>query len=368
MQNRYNEIKNKISEVNNKYYLNEKNSITLAENIASLNIDDVIEILVTLENDENLREMSRQRSVKNNVLDKLVIMTSGAQNPWVLRLHTYPVMNEDSGDSIQDDEEHVHYHRWDLTSKFLAGGFVNRQYEVSDNKDKGFHVYEYEIPSTEKSAGNWRVTKSLGEKYLHEYDTALYKKGDHVHYPIEVPHSVDSSSTAAYTGITITLAHTGESRKNTSTFFERKPVEMAPNARYTQDEHLSIIRNTITRLQLIKLCEELASNGIERFGHLNSLETELLPTIAMIKFEGDSFKEKNDDAIYIKTTIENRIKEMNGDSLQSLIISSQKILFKKGFARSIDELKRCDTKEAIKKRENVVSENVINNSGLRKSF
>lgn len=62
----------------------------MTKNIASLNIDDVIEILTTLQNDDNLREISRQRSVKNNVLDKLALMTSGTQNPWVLRLHTYP--------------------------------------------------------------------------------------------------------------------------------------------------------------------------------------------------------------------------------------------------------------------------------------
>jgi hypothetical protein len=204
-----------------------------------------------------------------------------------------------------------------------------------------------------------RVTTSLGEKYLYEKDTALYKKGDHVHYPIEIPHSVDSSSPAPYTGTTITLALTGESLKNTSTFFERRPMDMAPNARYTKEEHARIIRNTITRLQLIKLCEELAKNGLERFGHLNSLETELVPVIAMLLLEGDSFAITGDDKNSNKTTIENRIKEMDQDSLQSLIINSQKILLKQGFVSSIAELKRFDTIDAMKHRENTQPENVI---------
>lgn len=357
MLDRYSAIKNTISEINNEYYLNKKDSLTLTKNIVSLTIDDVIEILTTLQNNENLREMSRQRSVKNNVLAKLVLMTSGTQNPWVLRLHTYPVMNEDTGEVIRDDEEHVHYHRWDLTSKFLTGGFINKKYEVAEEnkfgKD-GFHVYEYEIPSTEKTSGQWRTTTALGEKYLHVKDNALYKHGDHVHYPIEIPHSVDSTSISAYTGITITLAHTGESIKNTSTFFERKPIEMAPNVRYTKEEHECIIQNTITRLQLIKLCSELATNGFERFGHPNSLETELLPTIAMIQLEGDNFKETN-----LQTIIENAIKNMDKPSLQYLIECSQKILFKKGFVSSIQELKREDSKKIIQNREQSKPEDVI---------
>lgn len=358
MLDKYEAIKDKISKTNDSHYLNEKNSSSLAKNIASLTIDDVIDILTALENNEHLREMSRHRSVKNNVLAKLVIMTSGTENPWVLRLHTYPVMNEDSGDFVQDDEEHVHYHRWDLTSKFLTGGFINKQYDVSnDNQlDNSFRVYEYAIPSTEKSSGQWRATTSLGEKYLRVRDRALYKKGDHVHYPIEIPHSVDASSIAAFTGITMTLAHTGESRANTSTFFERKPVEQAPNARYTQEEHATIIRNTITRLQLIKLGDVLTSNGFARFGHLNSLETELLPTIAMIQLEGDNFKEKNEELFYIIT---NSIKEMDNNSLESLIISSQKILFKKGFVCAFDELKQDESKETINNRTLVKPENLI---------
>jgi len=50
---------------------------------------------------------------------------------------------------------------------------------------------------------------------------------------------------------------------------------------------------------------------------------------------------------------------MDKDSLQSLIESSQKILFKRGFVYSVEELKRDDTKIAIKNREHTKPEDVV---------
>lgn len=341
--NAYHEIKKKIADTNSKVYLQAKNSKTLANNIAQLSLEDVIIILSAIDNNPDLKKMSLQRSVKNRVLDKLVLMTADGKNPWVLRLHTYPVTNEDD-DKIQDDEEHVHYHRWDLTSKFLSGGFINNQYDVAKEKysDNAIHAFEFAIPATKPGDGQSRETTCLGEKYLYLKKSELYKKGDHVHYPIEIPHSVDSLSAAALTGVTITFAHTGESIQNSSIFFEKTLMNDVPNAHYSEQEHEKAIKLAITRLQLIKLCDELAQKGFARFSHLNSLETELLPTIKMIQLEGDNFKEKNNEYDYhlMKFIINNHVKVMNPTYLEILIINSQKGLMKVGtFVKSIEEIK-----------------------------
>jgi hypothetical protein len=87
---KYYAIKNEISETYLKSYTKNQNSIELANDIKLLSIDDIIDILSVVITEASLKEMSRLRSVKNNIFDKLVVMISDSQNPWTLRLHTYP--------------------------------------------------------------------------------------------------------------------------------------------------------------------------------------------------------------------------------------------------------------------------------------
>lgn len=141
----------------------------------------------------------------------------------------------------------------------------------------------------------------------------MYQQGDLVHYPIEIPHKVDTNL-SPYTGITMTLAHTSE-RHHENSIFMRNPKTEKPimswrlKLKSTEEEHRDAINMAITNLKLLKLCDQLAEEGFERFNrHVdpitkeslpnNVLETELLPTIAMLMLQ------KNNEFIEYPMTAE----------------------------------------------------------------
>jgi hypothetical protein len=120
----------------------------------------------------------------------------------------------------------------------------------------------------------------------------------------------------------------------------------------------------MTRLQLIKLGDELAQKGFTRFGYLNSLETELLPTIKMVQLEGANFKEKGDDNQGIKSIIEKHTRLMNKDSLEELIMDSQKKLLKSTFVASVTNIQHEKTRFVFAKRTLLKPENVLETDNI----
>ncbi|HTM64610.1 MAG TPA: hypothetical protein VL360_08975 [Gammaproteobacteria bacterium] len=359
---RYDQIKADISRSYQQSYRNDKSSLSLANCIYKLDIDDIILLLTTVRDNPELRQMSLQRSAKTKLFDKLIIMTSGEANPWVLRLHSYPLRLNGENDRIQDDEEHVHYHRWDLTSIFLTGGFINRQYQVSESDNFSGDVvrmFEFEMPPTIDCPAEKRNVVALGEKYIHEFESSIYMAGDQVHYPIAVPHNVECASVSPFTGITMTLALTGESLKWKSTFYEKQYQDAVPLVHFSEAELINAIDMAITRLQLKKLCSDLARMGHKRFSYLNSIETELLPTITMIQLQKSNFKERDGSHDVVRKKINTYLEFINNHALERLIQISQNGLYDRAFVADVLHLNSLSAQSLFSKRNNVKPVNVV---------
>ncbi|BBB14702.1 uncharacterized protein RVIR1_01650 [Candidatus Rickettsiella viridis] len=353
---RHKEIKSEIYHRNESKQL--KNSVELAENISDISINDIIKMLIAIKYDPDLRTMSISLSRRSQLFDKLILMKSNDKNPWVLRVHIYPVVDMREGfvtnlGTKADSESFVHFHRWQLTSKFITGGFLNSQYEVLKTGNLETSFQEYELVATKDAGAEGRKAVWRGVGYPQKKASDIYQQGDHVHYPIEIPHRVDTSAAGLF-GKTITLAHTGESQKKTSTFYLKKESEgdVVDNLCYSEKEFDSAVDTTITTLQLILLNQELINFGFKRFGHANSLETELLPTIAMCELE-ENFKEKGDDSNLIADTINKHTDKMDKHSLKNLIARSQEVLMNQGlFKRTIADIHNPEMQEAIANRGN----------------
>src|SRR5262249_18005126 len=69
-------------------------------------------------------KMSQTLSKRSSLFDKLIVMKGAGKRDWVLRLHTYNMPEGDGrvsnlGESLKDDEENTHLHRWRLSSRFV---------------------------------------------------------------------------------------------------------------------------------------------------------------------------------------------------------------------------------------------------------
>lgn len=363
MPKNYYQIKKEIETNYHENYQYHQNSEALSYDIKSININDLISILQTILYDEEIKQQSLKLSRKSPLFDKLILMVSDDdKNPWVLRLHTYNVMDyrdgkifNNLGYEVPDDEINPHFHRWDLTSRFLQGGFNNLQFDVAEfglEKDK---YAEFNLVSTKsdqvlENKNKKRKASYNGDKYLITTENDLYYKGDLVHYPIEIAHKVNPKM-APFMGVTMTLAHTAESKLEHSIFYQKSLTDSVNSVPYSNKEHTHAIIQAITRLKLIKLCEQLAKLGFKRYDFPNSLETELLPTIAMAVLENEFQETKrhntlelitDDDSFIIEENITQFLNQLNHDEihlLAELIIQSQENLFKQGFfVKSLDEL------------------------------
>ncbi|MCF6765790.1 hypothetical protein L3V82_08385 [Thiotrichales bacterium 19S3-7] len=316
----YDKIKNEIQQGYQSSYQKYQTSNVLAQNIEFLGLDDLIDLLTVVRDSPDLKAQSLTLSRRSNLFDKLVIMQGGeVKSPWILRLHTYNVMKPSEkegyvisnlGYEIRDDENHIHEHSWQLASQFLKGGFRNHNY-IAENKGNGAVYLRYNLLPTAKDKATkekpLRCAQKEGTRLISEVSDEVYQQGDLVHYPIEVPHKVDVSI-APYVGMSMTLAHTSE-RINTNSIFYEKLSEQSVSEMvevsaypYSNEEHTQALDEAITRLKLMQLSDQLASRGFKRFNRFidpltfenlpnNTLETELLPTIAMIAIQGDSFEE-----------------------------------------------------------------------------
>ncbi len=368
------------TDLSNKYsseYQLAPDSCSLADMIRHFNIDDVIGLLEEIRDDSELSLISMKLSRKSDLFDKLVLMKSEAPNGWALRLHTYNMFHKSTkvgyvisnlGHEIRDDENHIHEHSWQLASRILMGGFRNHQY-IKTNDGEMFTRFNL-VPtgkdnvSAEKAH---RIARKEGIIGLQEIKDEVYQQEDLVHYPIKIPHKVDTSI-APYVGTTMTLAFTSERLTEHSIFYEKadngtihhEDYTLDVDARpYTSEEHKDAINMAITKLKLLKLADTLVKQGLDRFNRFvdpiskqllsnNVIETELLPTIAMIQELQDEFKdypigkitnivEYTEYSHALRTQIINETKNMNKESLQELIRISQDNLLKGLYVSSLTD-------------------------------
>ncbi|WP_437875568.1 hypothetical protein [Sorangium sp. So ce513] len=311
--------------------------------------------------DRLLLAQSKQLSRRSALFDKIIIM-KGVERDWVLRLHTYNVLAttkdgklvDNLGDEIEDDEANTHLHRWRLGSRFVTGGFNNVTWDVKKTSGPRRPTHaKFKIPATKHTKGKAREAELEGEDFLvTTRRSEFYQEGDIVTYPILDPHSVNMGL-SAYTGTTMTLAHTGKNLLNDSYFFKKlnqgkaPPLESVRQIPYEEDELKEAIKLAIARLQLVDLNNELASR-YEVYGHLNSFETELLPALAqVVALTRDSKdKEKEIDWTYIAQTVDlpieaiDRLLDIDLESLAKLLVQSQRDLERQKFVAQAQRVTR----------------------------
>ncbi|CAM2940602.1 Uncharacterised protein [Legionella steigerwaltii] len=413
MPKRYKEIQAQITKKYQLHYLDNPTSRSLAENIKDLSIDDIINLLKEVRDTPELTEMSISLSRRSNLFDKLVLMKGDKPHGWALRLHIYNMVGQSDepgyvlsnlNKKIRNDENHIHEHSWQLASRFLIGGFKNHQFAKTE---LGPLFNRYNLVPTMKDevseSTSFRRALLEGQTGIIETDQDLYQQGDLVHYPIEIPHKIDTRA-SSYLGMTITLAHTSERQHENSIFYEEiqsdqveEVKELAIEAhKYTKKTHYEAINIAITNLELIKLCDHLAEKGFVRFNRFvdpitkklspnNVLETELLPTIAMLilqeneefieypltaELQGKSQKEIQklkekyaNRSGELKKIIEDAIKDMHKPSLMQLIRTSQQNLFAKLYTASRDNL-APDVLQVVNKRDRKIPEHVLGSVGF----
>ncbi|HHT0593628.1 TPA: hypothetical protein ACTXXA_001550 [Legionella anisa] len=382
----YKEINARITKKYKSHYLNKITSESLAKNIKNLTIDDIINLLKEIRDTPELTQMSISLSRRSNLFDKLVLMIGDEPHEWALRLHTYNMVRQSDepgyvisnlNRKIRDDENHIHEHSWQLASRILIGGFKNHQYAKTEAAPF-FNRYNL-VPTIKDGVSedtSYRKAILEGQTGIVEITEDLYQQGDLVHYPIEIPHKIDTLA-SSYLGMTITLAHTSERLHENSIFYEKiqgnaRDMELTIEAhKYNEKTYYEAINIAITNLELIKLCDQLAKKGFARFNRFidpitkqfspnNVLETELLPTIAMLilqknekfieypmtaelqgksKKEIQKLKEKYANrSSELKELIENTIEGMHSPSLMQLIRTSQENLIAKLYTASRDNL------------------------------
>lgn len=415
MPSKYNEIKTQISEQYAAHYLKKFTSEGLAEDIKSLTVEDIIEILEDVKKTPEFLKTSHTLSRKSDLFDKIILMKGEAPHDWVLRLHIYNMVRQSDEPGyvisnldrkIRDDENHIHEHSWQLTSRVLLGGIKNHQY-IKTEEEEGralFNCYNL-VPTAKDGVSNTHLSrKAIFEKQVEIFELTkdLYQQGDLVHYPIEIPHKVDTQA-SAYLGMTITLAHTSERHHENSLFYEKAQQNSAQEQKeldveaqkYTEREHYSAINLAITTLKLMKLCDTLAKYGFDRFNRFldplskqatpnNVLETELLPTIAMILIERENFvespmtdtlkdqsqenilkikKELSENSPRLIEIIDTAIKEMDLPSLKTLIQTTQQNLLNKMYTPYIQSLPP-DAQEVLERRRDYTPQHVLDSWGF----
>lgn len=345
-----------------------------------LSNDHLIDLLRYLLANRPAREASRRLSKRSSLFDKLIIMKEeDSAHPWVIRLHTYQVLpgpgyergrrrevrgrHSNLGEDIRDDEDNTHFHRWQLGSRFISGGFNNVTWDVSEHGEERNRQTRYTIPPTSSVVGQQareaRVVRD--DEYVTVRRSEFYIEGDVIAYPIVDAHSVGTSA-APFVGTTMTFAHTGREQLDESYFFLPRGSRQEGTVQqlsYEEDEHIAAIRMAIVRLQLIGLNKQLAARCQllrNPFVHMNSFETELLPRIAEllvlhISRNDDPMVRPRDwdwrDWVAAGRTVDldeealfavAAISSENRASLVDLILLSQRHLFAGSFVADLDAL------------------------------
>lgn len=133
------------------------------------------------------------------------------------------------------------------------------------------------------------------------FKNEIYAKGDINHFPIALPHSVDTAP--AYMGTTLTLAHTGVPTTDTSIAYYKEAFTSLPSLHFESVEAFKAsIDLRIAQLQVLDLQDNLSTflNARQQNNqpltpdetrHLrdtheyNYVETSLLPALAIYNME-----------------------------------------------------------------------------------
>lgn len=408
MPKKYKEVHEQITKQYQLHYLNDPTSHALTEDIKDLTLDDIIHLLEEIRDTPEFLKLSLSLSRRSDLFDKLILMRGDKPHEWVLRLHLYNMVSQcdepgyvisNLNRKIRDDENHIHEHSWQLASRFLMGGFRNHQYAKTEDGPL-FSRWNL-VPTSKDDVSCEKSSRKAvleGETSIVESSDELYQQGDLVHYPIEIPHKVDTNL-ASYVGMTITLAHTSDRHHENSVFYEKiqdeimsyEIKELAVEAqKYTEEEHLDAINIAITHLKLLKLCDRLAEEGFDRFNrHIdpitkqpspnNVLETELLPTIAMLQLQKDDefiespitaelqgktkyeilrLKQKcAETSGRLKMIINDAMMDMNESSVMQLIRVSQQNLIENLYTASREDLD-FSALEVLEMREKIIPKHV----------
>ncbi|MFT6990074.1 MAG: hypothetical protein ACJASL_002052 [Paraglaciecola sp.] len=322
--------------------------------------EHLIDLLKFLLENDDARIASLALSKRSSLFDKLILIKGGLPKPWVIRLHTYQVPRgslvgqrvSNLQEVIKDDEANTHFHRWQLGSRFLTGGFNNVTWDVREKSNLGGERQtRFGIPATARAGDSGqRTATKLGNVWVSERRSDFYMAGDVIAYPIVDAHSV-SASMAPFVGTTMTFAHTGREILENSSFFKQPSEIDIPSVlqeSFTYDEHIDAIRKAITRLELIKLNQYLANreDHADAFRHMNSFETELLPRIAELLVLSHTSPnpwgwrdwKKHARLVDLDDTSLISIAQMHSYSLAWLIISSQQHLFEHSFVSDVEKL------------------------------
>jgi hypothetical protein len=181
---------------------------------------------------------------------------SNKQQGWRLRFHFYPIRGNGLG-----EEESPHYHRWTLASKILAGGYINRDHQegpITRDTAEEDKFYKYElVSSAQQTDSKIRTVTALSENSCEVVKRTVYAKGDVRHFPVSVPHSVQTFP--EYFGTAQTLAITGKNVTNHSYSFKKvKGLSELPESRFEDtDDLIRGIDKQVTRLKLLLLSQQL---------------------------------------------------------------------------------------------------------------
>ncbi len=330
----HNTYKENIESTHQRYRTN-PNSKILLNCLSNTSNASIRSLLLAIKHNPKLRQKSMRLSKRSALFNKLVLIKGNGDNSWALRLHIYPVtdqrigLRDNLGNLTHDPESSTHYHRWDLASHFICGGFINHDYEISTYGDSQAQQYtEYAVAATSSGQNSTRQVRAQGIKYIRETNRALYLAGSMHHYPIRTPHSV-SGSISPFTGTTMTLAITSEAHTTDSRFFKKNgDLTTIEQMSYDDAAFDQAINEAVARLHLVDIADELALMGYKRFAHLNAVDTELLPTIAMLHLQMTFSRPDEQRMMQI---LQQKIKRVDQHVLQEMAKQSQEKLIQRGY-------------------------------------
>ena len=366
----------------------------VADLVGSIGNDELILLLRHLKTNDEAYEASRKLARRSDLFDKLILIRGDGANYWVLRLHTYQIRRGGAttnlGTPLKDDEDNTHFHRWQLGSRFVTGGFNNVTWNVTTGHGEAINALTpeklhtqvddaepspdvqktYTIPATKNTSGQARAAQQLGTARVTLRRSEFYMRGDVVAYPILDAHSV-SAVLSPFVGTTMTLAHTGKSQSEDSYFFKAfgsEDLSTVPQLPYEKEQYDAAIDIAIVRLQLVELNAYLWQTfGLTCFSHLNSFETELLPRVAeLLTLHFTSARSWSlQDWIATARSVDLdeqalvAIAGMNANTLARLLIASQSALLSRDFVADLAALGDCIREsQALKLRSTTTPVNV----------
>jgi hypothetical protein len=268
---------------------------------------DIIGTMMHIRDTDHLLEQCKKNSRSAPFFNKFYLLS---MDGWNLRLHFFNAKSNGLG-----GEDSPHYHRWELASTVLTGGYLNRNYERKSTEetspDELMHVYdEYKLGSTNsQGAANSRSAEFQGKATMIPTKSDLYDKGSLNHFPIDLAHSVQTMPN--HFGSTITLAHTSKAQTDHSLSY-KKPEELGtglvelPEIKSENDpEFDNKFKMAIAHIQVLKLQEDLMDlfekkwetgnklnpyEGAHQYDSYerNYVETSLLSALAIYGMENDA--------------------------------------------------------------------------------